>query len=215
MNESSANKLVSKILKDADEQTKIIIDDAKTSAADLRKIREKEFKEKAEMNCEKILNTAKLAADNIIRRDTVNAKIKTRWKILSQKRNAVNEAFKKAEKQFELITKQEKYGRILNYLIIEAAMAAGGGNLEIFLNENDAKRKLPVKEISKTVSSRLGTDVDITMSKKKIGVFGGAVIQTADGKTKIDNTLEALLERSRKGLEPKISEILFEDVVKK
>jgi V/A-type H+-transporting ATPase subunit E len=215
LNESSANKLVSKILKDADEKTKIIIDDAKTSAADLRKVREKEFKEKAEMNCEKILNSAKLEADNMIRRETVNAKIKTHWKILSQKGNFVNEAFKKAEKQFELITKQETYGRMLNYLIIEAAMAAGGGNLQIFLNENDAKRKLPVKEISKTVSSRLGTDVGITISKKKIGVFGGAVIQTADGKTKIDNTLEALLERSRKGLEPKISKILFEDVIKK
>jgi V/A-type H+-transporting ATPase subunit E len=145
----------------------------------------------------------------------VNVKIKTRWKILSQKRNFIDEAFKKAEQQFESNTKQETYGKMLNSLITEAAMAAGGGNLEIFLNESDAKRKLPIKKLSKTVSSELGTDVNIMISKKKIDVVGGVLIQTADGKTKIDNTLEAILKRSRKDLEPKISEILFKDPVKK
>lgn len=215
MSDSPANKLVSKILKDSDEQTKIIIDEAKFSSAGLREERIKEIKEKAETNCEKVLKTAKLEADNIIRRETVNVKIKTRWKILSRKRNFIDEAFKKAEQQFESNTKQETYGKMLNSLITEAAMAAGGGNLEIFLNESDAKRKLPIKELSKTVISELGTDVNILISKKKIDVVGGVLVQTADGKTKIDNTLEAILERSRKDLEPKISEILFKDPAKK
>ena len=215
MSDSSANKLVSKILKDAQDQTQIILKEAKTSSTGLREVREKEIKEKAETTCEKILNSAKLEADNIIRRETVNTKIKTRWKILSQKRNFVNEAFKKAEKQFKSRIKQETYGKMLNSLIIEAAIAAGGGNLEILLNENDAKRKLPVKELSKTIRSKLGTDVDIRISKKKIEVVGGVLIQTADGKTKVDNTLEALLERSRKDLEPIISGLLFRDATKK
>jgi V/A-type H+-transporting ATPase subunit E len=144
----------------------------------------------------------------------VNAKIKTHWKILTHKRNFMNEAFKKAEQQFELSTQQETYRNMLNTLIIEAIKAAGGGDLKIFLNESDAKRKIPVKEMSKTVSSELGADVNIVISKKKIGVVGGVLVQTADGKTKIDNTLEAILERSRKDLEPKISEILFKDPVK-
>ncbi|WP_455369471.1 V-type ATP synthase subunit E [[Eubacterium] cellulosolvens] len=215
MSEPSANKLVSKILNDANDQTQIILNEAKTSSTDLRQEREQEIKKKAETNCEKILNSAKLEAENIIRRETVNTKIKTRWKILSKKRDFVNEAFKKAEKQFKSSVKQEKYGRMLNSLIIEAAIAAGGGNLEILLNKHDATRKLSVKEISKTISSRLGTDVDIRISRKNIETVGGVLIQTADGKTKIDNTLEALLERSRKDLEPKISELLFRDVAKK
>jgi len=212
---SPAGKLVSKILKDSDEQKKMIIDEANVSSAGLREERIKEIKEKAETNCEKVLNAAKLEAGNIIRRETVNAKIKTRWKILSQKQNFIDEAFKKAEQQFESSTKQETYGKMFNSLIIEAATAAGGGNLEVFLNETDAKRKLPIKEISKTVSSELGSNVNIVISKKKINVVGGVLVQTADGKTKIDNTLEAILERSRKDLEPKISEILFKDPVKK
>jgi V/A-type H+-transporting ATPase subunit E len=214
LSDSSENKLVSKILKDSDEQTKIIIDEARISFTDLREEKVKEIKEKAETNCRKVLNAAKLEADNIIRRETVNAKIKTHWKILTHKRNFMDEAFKKAEQQFNLSTQQETYGKMLNSLIIEATKAAGGGNLEIFLNESDAKRKIPVKEISKTVSSELGADVTIVISKKKIGVVGGVLVQTADGKTKIDNTLEAILERSRKDLEPKISEILFKDPVK-
>lgn len=215
MSDSHANKLVSKILKDSDEQTKIIIDEARISSAGLREEKVKEIKEKAETNCEKILNAAKLEADNIIRRETVNAKIKTRWKILSHKRNFIDESFKKAEQQFESSTKQETYGKMLNSLMIEAAIAAGGRNLEILLNESDSKRKIPVKELSKTISSELGTDVNIVISKKKIGVVGGVLVKTADGKTKVDNTLEAILERSRKDLEPKISEILFKDPVKK
>lgn len=215
MSGSPAGKLVSKILKDSDEQKKMIIDEANVSSAGLREERIKEIKEKAETNCEKVLNAAKLEAGNIIRRETVNAKIKTRWKILSQKQNFIDEAFKKAEQQFESSTKQETYGKMFNSLIIEAATAAGGGNLEVFLNETDAKRKLPIKEISKTVSSELGSNVNIVISKKKINVVGGVLVQTADGKTKIDNTLEAILERSRKDLEPKISEILFKDPVKK
>jgi len=215
LSDSSASKLVSKILKDSDEQTKMIIDEARVSSAGLREERVKEIKEKAETNCEKVLTSARLEADNIIRRETVNVKIKTRWKILSQKRKFIDKAFKKAEQQFESSTQQETYGKMLSSLIIEATKAAGGGNLEILLNESDAKRKLPVKELSKTVSSELGTDVNIVISRKKIGVVGGVLVQTADGKTKIDNTLEAILERSRKDLEPKISEILFKDPVKK
>jgi V/A-type H+-transporting ATPase subunit E len=212
---SPAGKLVSKILKDSDEQTKMIIDEANVSSAGLREEKVTEIKEKAETNCEKILNAAKLEADNIIRRETVNAKIKTRLKILSQKRKLLDEVFKKAEQQFESSTKQEIYGKMLSSLIIEAAKAAGGGNLEIFLNGSDVKRKLPVKEISKTVSSELGSDVNIVISKKTIDVVGGVLVQTADRKTKIDSTLEAILERSRKDLELKISEILFKDLVRK
>ena len=201
-------------MKDSDEQAKIIIDEARISSTGLREERVNEIKEKAETNCEKVLNAAKLEADNIVRRETVNAKIKTRWKILSQKRNFIDEAFKKAEQQFESSTKQETYGKMLSSLIIEAATAAGGGNLEIYLNERDAKRKLSVKELSKIAGTKLGTDVNIVISKKKIDVVGGVLVQTADGKTKIDNTLEAILERSRKDLEPKISKILFKDPVK-
>ncbi|TRO61875.1 hypothetical protein E2P64_00845 [Candidatus Bathyarchaeota archaeon] len=215
MSGSPAGKLVSKILKDSDEQTKMIIDEANVSSAGLREEKVTEIKEKAETNCEKILNAAKLEADNIIRRETVNAKIKTRLKILSQKRKLLDEVFKKAEQQFESSTKQEIYGKMLSSLIIEAATAAGGGNLEIFLNGSDVKRKLPVKEISKTVSSELGSDVNIVISKKTIDVVGGVLVQTADRKTKIDSTLEAILERSRKDLELKISEILFKDLVRK
>ncbi|WP_455281654.1 V-type ATP synthase subunit E [[Eubacterium] cellulosolvens] len=215
MSGSPAGKLVSKILKDSDEQTKMIIDEANVSSAGLREEKVTEIKEKAETNCEKILNAAKLEADNIIRRETVNAKIKTRLKILSQKRKFLDEVFKKAEQQFESSTKQEIYGKMLSSLIIEAATAAGGGNLEIFLNGSDVKRKLPVKEISKTVSSELGSDVNIVISKKTIDVVGGVLVQTADRKTKIDSTLEAILERSRKDLELKISEILFKDLVRK
>jgi V/A-type H+-transporting ATPase subunit E len=215
LSKSSTNKLVSKILGDADAQTQIILNEAKIFSTDLKQKREKEIKEKAETNCEKILNSAKIEAENIIRRETVNAKIKTRWNILSQKRNFVNEAFKKAEKQFESYVKKETYGAILNSLIIEAVVAAGGGKLEILMNEKDAKRKLPVKEISKEVSSKLSTNVDIIISKKKIKTVGGVIIQTADGKTKIDNTLEALLTRKRKDLEPKISEVLFRESTKK
>lgn len=215
MSGSPAGKLVSKILKDSDEQAKMIIDEANVSSAGLREEKVTEIKEKAETNCEKILNAAKLEADNIIRRETVNAKIKTRLKILSQKRKLLDEVFKKAEQQFESSTKQEIYGKMLSSLIIEAATAAGGGNLEIFLNGSDVKRKLPVKEISKTVSSELGSDVNIVISKKTIDVVGGVLVQTADRKTKIDSTLEAILERSRKDLELKISEILFKDLVRK
>ena len=202
-------------MKDSDEQAKIIINEARISSTGLREEKVNEIKEKAETNCEKVLNAAKLEADNIVRRETVNAKIKTRWKILSQKRNFIDEAFKKAEQQFESSTKQETYGKMLSSLIIEAAKAAGGGNLEIYLNERDAKRKLSVKELSKIAGTKLGTDVNIVISKKKIDVVGGVLLQTVDGKTKIDNTLEAILERSRKDLEPKISEILFKDPAKK
>jgi V/A-type H+-transporting ATPase subunit E len=202
-------------MKDSDEQSKIIIDEAKISSRGLREEKVNEIKEKAETNCEKVLNAAKLEADNIIRRETVNANIKTRWKILSQKRNFIDEAFKKAEKQFESSTNRETYGKMLSSLIIEAVTAAGGGNLEIYLNEHDAKRKLSVKELSKIAGTKLGTDVNIVISKKKIDAVGGVLVQTVDGKTKIDNTLEAILERSRKDLEPKISEILFKDPAKK
>ncbi|MBS7629684.1 V-type ATP synthase subunit E, partial [Candidatus Bathyarchaeota archaeon] len=59
------------------------------------------------------------------------------------------------------------------------------------------------------VSSRLGTETTLVKSEKTIEAAGGVIIQSSDGKTRVDNTLSSVIRRERERLEPKVNMLLF------
>ena len=209
MTEGSADKLVSKIFEDARAQAKKIISDAEDSSKKILEERQREAQEKAQAACQEILRAAEAEADNIIHRESVDTIIKTRWMLLSEKRKIIDNVFKKAEDKLRAIGSEDRYLQLLTRLIAEGAEAAGGGKLEILLNRADTQLKIPLKDISKRVSSKLGRETILKISHTNAISKGGVIIQTTDGRTKVDSTLESILERERRRLEPRISDILF------
>jgi vacuolar-type H+-ATPase subunit E/Vma4 len=209
LTEGSADKLVSKILEDARAQARGIISDAEDSSKKILEERQREAQEKARAACQEMLRAAEGEAENIIHRESVDTIIKTRWMLLSEKRKIIDNVFKKAEDKLRAIGSEDRYLQLLTRLIAEGAEAAGGGKLEILLNRTDTQLKIPLKDISKRVSSKLGRETILEISHTNITSKGGVIIQTTDGRTKIDSTLESILERERRRLEPRISDILF------
>ena len=209
MTEGSADKLVSKIFEDARAQAKKIISDAEDSSKKILEERQREAQEKAQAACQEILRAAEAEADNIIHRESVDTIIKTRWMLLSEKRKIIDNVFKKAEDKLRAIGSEDRYLQLLMRLIAEGAEAAGGGKLEILLNRADTQLKIPLKDISKRVSSKLGRETILKISHTNAISKVGVIIQTTDGRTKVDSTLESILERERRRLEPRISDILF------
>ncbi len=211
MTEAPYSRLISKILEDADQQAQQIVDDAKNSSETLLEQRRRETEEKAKKACQEILRSTEDEVENTIHRESVDAIIKTRWILLSEKRKIIDDVFKKAEQRLQAFTKDKAYPHMLERLVEEAALAAGGGKLEILLNKADSQAKLPTKEIAKRVSSKLGEETGLVVSEKTIDALGGVIVQSADGRKRIDNTLGSILERARRKLEPAITSILFSE----
>jgi vacuolar-type H+-ATPase subunit E/Vma4 len=203
--------LISRILEDAKEQSSAIVAEAKRSAEKLLEEKEQEAQKKAQKACQEIRRSAEADTENIVHRESVDAIIKARWIMLSEKRKIIDEVFMKVKDRLRAYAKEESYQKLLIHIIEEAAVAAGEGRLEVLVNESDSQRKLPLKELSAKVSSKLDVETTLKLSDKIINAIGGAVVQSEDGRTKIDNTLESILERERKNLEPKATAVLFSD----
>ncbi|MBS7623850.1 hypothetical protein KEJ39_09325 [Candidatus Bathyarchaeota archaeon] len=211
MKEATQSRLISKILDDAREEARSIIEDARKSAERLLEQRSKEAEERARKVCQEIIQSTEDEVENIIHRESVDAIIKTRLILLSEKRKIMDEVFKRAEQRLREFMEDEAYLAMLERLIEEASIAAGGGRLEVLLSKADSRRKLHIKEVAKRVSSKLGVDTTLEISGKPIDSYGGVIVSSADGRTKIDNTLASILERTRRRLEPEIARILFSD----
>jgi vacuolar-type H+-ATPase subunit E/Vma4 len=209
LTEESLDQLISKIQEDAREQASLIVNEAKVSSEKVLEEKRREVQDKAQKACQEILRSAKAEAENIIHRESVDAVIKSRWIILSEKHKILDAVFKKAQERIQSFTNEESYRSMLERLIEDAATAAGGGKLELLLNKKDTQLRLPLKEMSKKISSSLGVESTLDMSEEMISAIGGVIVQSADKKTKIDNTLGSILERERRSLEPKIAAILF------
>lgn len=211
MSSESLDRLISRILEDAKEQSSAIVTEAKRSAEKLLEEKEQEAQKKAQKACQEIRRSAEADTENIVHRESVDAIIKARWIMLSEKRKIIDEVFMKVKDRLRAYAKEESYQKLLIHIIEEAAVAAGEGRLEVLVNESDSQRKLPLKELSAKVSSKLDVETTLKLSDKIINAIGGAVVQSEDGRTKIDNTLESILERERKNLEPKATAVLFSD----
>ncbi|MBS7626283.1 V-type ATP synthase subunit E [Candidatus Bathyarchaeota archaeon] len=170
---------------------------------------QRQVTEKAERECREIIRKAEQEAEGLVRRQSVEASIRARWRILSEKRKMVDKVFQVVEENIRSIRNDDKYLKMLERLVEEAAVAAGGGRLEVLFNKDDSRLRLPLEEIAGRVSSRLGTETTLVKSEKTIEAAGGVIIQSSDGKTRVDNTLSSVIRRERERLEPKVNMLLF------
>ncbi|MBS7650503.1 MAG: V-type ATP synthase subunit E [Candidatus Bathyarchaeia archaeon] len=207
--ERSLEILISKIIDDAREAASSILDEAKTSKQRYIEEVRRRVTEKAEKECREIIRKAEHEAEGLVRRKSVEASIRARWRILSEKRKIVDKVFQMVEENIHSVRNEDNYLKMLERLIEEAAVAAGGGRLEVLLNKDDSRLRLPLKEIAGRVSSRLGADTTLVKSEKTIEATGGVIIQSSDGKTRVDNTLSSVIKRERERLEPRVNMLLF------
>ena len=211
MSEVGSERLVGKILLDAEGEVQSILERSRQTSRSIVEQRATEAKKKAEEEVKASVRRAEEDARRIVESAVTNAKIRMNWAILEEKQRLITEALKKVEAKLKDFAQTSHYSNFLRSLILEGIMATGGGKLEIVLTEDDADKPLRLEELAEDAEKKVGKKTMLSKSTQCLDGIGGVVVRSPDGKISVDNRLEAVLDRKRKDLEPKIASILFRE----
>ncbi|RLF11418.1 MAG: hypothetical protein DRJ98_03585 [Thermoprotei archaeon] len=202
---SSLDKIVGKIIGDAKEEAARILNEAKSIAASM----EEEAKKKADEVVQAEVSKFRQAKEEEVKRAVMEARIKAKERWLKEREALINQAIDKVKERLARLVGSPDYAKSLEALIEEAAVAIGGGDLLVQLNERDAKLSLDLEGIAKRVKEKTGVDTKIQLSEVKVQCMGGAVVSTRDGSFIYDNTLESRVRRQESALRLTAAKILF------
>lgn len=209
MSQSPHEALIEKILGDAKKEADETIERSRKTAQGVLDEKLEEARKKAEGESKSLIKAAEDQAKSIIESSIANSRIRMNWMILSEKEKIIERVFEEVKKKLREFTRTNEYDKILESLIEEGAIAAGGGELQVHLNSYDYERSLALDRLSDDVEKATGVRTMLGKASETAETIGGALIKSKDGKVAVDNTLESLIESRRKDLEPKISTILF------
>ena len=209
MSQSPHEALIEKILGDAKKEADETIERSRKTAQGVLDEKLEEARKKAEGESKSLIKAAEDQAKSIIESSIANSRIRMNWMILSEKEKIIERVFDEVKKKLREFTRTNEYDKILESLIEEGAIAAGGGELQVHLNSYDYQRSLALDRLSDNVEKATGVRTMLGKATEPAETIGGALIKSKDGKVAVDNTLESLIESRRKDLEPKISTILF------
>jgi len=201
--------LIKKILDDAKKEADESIEKSRRTAQGVLEEKRQEARKKAEEESETLIKTVEGQARSIVESAIANSRIRMNWMILSEKEKIIDRVFNEVKIKLREFTHSNEYDRILESLIKEGAIAAGGGQFQVHLNNYDHERNLPLDRLSDNVEKATGVRTTLRKAADITNTIGGALIKSNDGKVAVDNTIEALIESRRKDLEPKVSAILF------
>ena len=206
---SRQEALIEKILGDAKKEADETIERSRKTAQGVLDEKREEARKKAEGESESLIKASEDQARSIIESSIANSRIRMNWMILSEKERIIERVFDEVKKKLREFTRTAEYDKILKSLVEEGAIAAGGGELQVHVNSYDYQRSLALDRLLDNVEKATGVRTMLGKAAEPADTIGGAVIRSKDGKVAVDNSLEALIERRRKDLEPKISTLLF------
>ncbi len=191
--DSATSRLQEKLIENAKKEAEEIIRKAEEEARKIIENAEKEYEEKVEKVKEKIISDAKRRAEEII----VDAKIRARMILAEEKKNIVEQVFRRVEE----IVKSGRFNRreSLYNLLKESISEIALSNIRVIVSREDEKL---VKELKKQLEKEL--NVKIVEIKVTNSISGGVIVESLDGRIRIDNSYEERLESARSKLAPLI-----------
>ena len=183
-----------KILKDANEQTKEIVQRGQDAAE----------KEK-----NSILETESKKVTEIEKQQIASINLQARREILQKKEDEIKIAFDLAKTELTNFHKKAAYAKVLEGLIIEAGTAIGGGVISIKTRKGDATKIKDLTSIAKAITKACGNKCTLKISKETINAMGGVILQTEDETITIYNTFEARLDQKYRLIRTEVANTLF------
>lgn len=208
--ESDIQRIVDRILQDADKKAESILKEAQKSAEALLENQRQLARQKAAEDERSLSKRAESEVGVIKGRVIADAQRRADWMILSEKERLISNVLSEVKKRLNELSKSEKYVHVLEKMVIDAGIVLGGGELQVALNRDDSSLPLKMNVLGKTITDKTGVKTQLKLSKEKIEAVG-AIIKTADGRVVVDNTFEAILQRREKEIRFKIAKILFRD----
>lgn len=189
---NGVDKIIERIKKESEAKVKEIMDNANNEAENIRKRNEKETGKMIE----KIRQTYENDAETIKNTILSGAKIESKRIQLQVREDIINECFIRAEKNLADMD-GGIYEKFLNKIIREGVDVIGE-NTVMRCAEKDIK-------VVKKIASSLNTIVD----KNFLNTTRGVIIESKDGKIRVDNTFDGILSRNKDTFRKEVAEILF------
>jgi vacuolar-type H+-ATPase subunit E/Vma4 len=193
---SETSKFTEDILKAATEKAENITGEAE---AETQRASD-EAKTVISREAEDILRSARADAEAVKRRETSEARHKSKLREQKEKDIVMTEVLGQAKKRALDITKDEnKYLPYLTTLVENAIRQLEDETVLIHLNKADMTR-INRPNVERDIAKGLQRPIKIEWSKEPIEAAGGAVVSSLDGKTRIVNTLDERFD----AMEPKL-----------
>ena len=183
-----------KILKDANEQTKEILQRGQNAAE----------KEK-----NSILETESKKVTEIEKQQIASINLQARREILQKKEEEIQKAFGLAKTELQNFHKKTAYAKVLEALIIEGGIALDGGVISIKTKKGDGTKIKDLTSIAKAITKACGNKCTLKISKEIIDTMGGVILQTEDETITIDNTFEERLVKNERLIRTEVAKTLF------
>ncbi len=184
-------RLTSSLIKEADEEAAKIVEAAEWH---VKKMKEEERSKRSALKTEAEKEIGKLLSEQKNER-LAWARLEAKRVTAEAREDAINSAIDDLFSSLKEVKKSKEYKDFLSKNISAAVKELGGMKLTVRVSKED-KKLLPKLPKSCKVANNLEA-------------LGGAVIETQDGKMKVDLTLETLFELRRDELRKMISEKLF------
>lgn len=199
-------KFLERIRLRGEEEAKRIIAEAEAEARRIiGEAREKASIE-AKSEADRIIKEAREKALTIKRIAEAQARLAYRLRILEEKNKLIEMVFDKAKARLNEVASSVEYRDILENLIIEAAIAIGGGHLKVILPR---PCQIDLDNIAATLERETGVKTRFELVLEHSNFSGGVIVTSVDGKVVYDNTFEGRMKRMKKDIIKGVALILF------
>ena len=205
-----AERISKRIIEDAVKEAELILRSAKEEAKKMIEEQRKRAVEDATKEISILVKRAKEEAEALKRKILSEADIKVKWMIIEEKRRIIDEVLKAALARMEEYARSKsEYVEYLKRTIVRAGVILGGGDLRILLNKRDSKLNLDLEELARAIEMETGVRTTLSISDTNISTVGGFILESADGKRRLDSTFEGLLRTRARQLQIELARILF------
>lgn len=208
-NYESAKLLSDRILKDAEEIATKVIDEARKVAEALVAEKITEAKERAHQDTKDIIDSTRAEAERLRMIAQDKAEKEAKIIALSEKEKLINRTRDLVKTKMEAFTQTLEYQAYLERLISDGIKALNGGEVSVLLNKRDAGLKINLRKIAEKITREIGKPTTIKLLPERIPNIGGAIIKSADGRIRVDNTIEGVITRESGRLRLMIAHALF------
>ena len=174
-------KTVDKILNQSENELLLSLnqslDDSKNTLSNSLSLLEQEY--------DRILVDGKKEADKLQKQITGSATLEARNKQLLLVEDSVEKVFAKAIEQLNDLVRNEDYTKLVTQLLDESVKGLGTSDVVIECNSKD-------KSVVQSILSKFS---GATLSPNTVDCLGGIIVKSKDGSMKLDNTIDARIER--------------------
>ncbi|MBU2564739.1 MAG: V-type ATP synthase subunit E [Candidatus Thermoplasmatota archaeon] len=189
---NGVDKIIERIKKESEAKVKEIMDNANNEAENIRKRNEKETGKMIEKIRQAYENDAETVKNTILS----GAKIESKRIQLQVREDIINECFIRAEKNLANMD-GGVYEKFLDRIIREGVDVVG---------ENTVMR-CAEKDI--TVVKKIASSLNAGIDKNFLNTIRGVIIESKDGKIRVNNTFDGILSRNKESVRKEVAEILF------